>query len=46
MDGSSLGNGTIVGPGAYLLNSPFPVKSSIEAGAIWINGTFRGFVER
>jgi carbonic anhydrase/acetyltransferase-like protein (isoleucine patch superfamily) len=42
---TSLGSGSTVGPGAYLLSSTFPAKAVIPAKAIYINNKFQGFVQ-
>jgi carbonic anhydrase/acetyltransferase-like protein (isoleucine patch superfamily) len=42
---TSLGSGSSVGEGAYLLGSSFPANTVIPAKAIYINNAFEGYVE-
>jgi carbonic anhydrase/acetyltransferase-like protein (isoleucine patch superfamily) len=45
VDRTSLGLGSSVGAGAYLLNSSFPADTVIPPGAIYINNKLAGHVQ-
>jgi carbonic anhydrase/acetyltransferase-like protein (isoleucine patch superfamily) len=45
IDRTSLGSGSTVGAGAYLLGSSFPANTVIPPGAIYINNRLAGYVE-
>jgi carbonic anhydrase/acetyltransferase-like protein (isoleucine patch superfamily) len=45
LDRTSLGSGSSVGAGAYLLTSTFPANTVIPAGAIYVNSKLIGYVQ-
>jgi carbonic anhydrase/acetyltransferase-like protein (isoleucine patch superfamily) len=45
VDRTSLGSGSTVGQGAYLLTSSFPAGTVIPPKAIYINNKFQGYVQ-
>ena len=45
LDRTSLGSGSTVGAGAYLMTSTFPANSVIPTGAIYINNKLMGYVQ-